>query len=66
MRVRAVVRQFCGRYLPCKERHGIMGVNKEVKARKRRLPKGGGIGCASWQTIEIQEENYAKADLCGG
>lgn len=43
-----------------------MGVNKEVKARKRRLPKGGGIGCVSWQTIEIQEENYAKADLCGG
>ena len=37
-----------------------MGVNKEVKARKRRLPKGGGIGCASWQTIEIQEENYAQ------
>lgn len=38
-----------------------MGVNKEAKARERRLPKGGGIGCASWQTIEIQEEKLCQS-----
>ena len=38
-----------------------MGVNKEAKTRERRLPKGGGMGCAFWQIIEIQEEKLCQS-----
>ena len=55
------MRQFCGRYLPCQERHGIMVVNKEVKSRERSLLEDTGMGCASWQTIETQEEHLCQS-----
>ncbi len=55
------MRQFCGRYLPCKESHGIICGNEEVKMRNRRLPKNSDMYCGAQQTIETQEEHLCQS-----